>query len=86
MVNVTWYGIDRHVRGEDKNPFDTFSNWEQGAIRAQFSPSSQKRANFSHSREIRSKYTIKEESHNFKNVTKCKRNSIFFATALVSLA
>ena len=85
MVNVTWYGIDRHIRDEGKEPFDVFSNWEQGAIGGRFSPSSQKRANCSHFPEKRSKYTIKEESHSFKNVTKCKRNLISFAAALVSL-
>ena len=85
MVYVTWYGIGRHVKDEEKNPVAIVSNWEWGAIGGRFSPSSQKRANLSHLREIRSKYTIKEESQSSKNVIKCKRNSIFFATALVSL-
>ena len=84
MVYVTWYAIGRHVRGEEKNPVAIVSSEEQGAIGGRFSPSSQKRANLSHFREKRSKYTIKEESQRSKNVTKCKRNSISFATALVS--
>ena len=85
MVNVAWYAIGRHVRGEEKKPVVIFSNWELGAMEGRFSPSSEKRANFGQYREIWSKYTIKEESHSSKNVTKCKRNSISFAAALVSL-